>query len=155
MKTLLFLLTSTFYCSWLCAQTDTTVTDTTRNVYKGLSIKKYYAANTSSSHDVIANCKPCILLFYDSNGKLLSKSIKYTDAIVGYYIEYHPNGKVKLIGHYKENPTDDWNNLWDRGYGRKDGVFTYFGADGKKLYAEYWQNGQFIKQSPEQRKTEI
>lgn len=180
MKALIFMLTAILYCSLLCAQTDTTITDTTRSVYKALPVIRYYPANraTPPSDDketisinsvlvrksayttmqplnAITACKPCILLSYNKEGRLLSKSINYTDAIVGYYIEYHPNGKAKLIGHYKENPTGDWNDLWNRGYARKDGVFTYFDERGIKLYSEYWKNDEFVKQVPEQSKAEI
>lgn len=180
MKTLMFLLTATLYCSLLFSQTELADTDTTRSVYKdlpvindhpikgslhpvnngwisvnGVLVKRNAYTNKQEPLNAVAACKPCIFLFHGADGKLLSKSIKYTDAFVGYYIEYYPNGKAKVIGHYKENPTNDWNNLWERGYGRKDGAFTYFDDGGKKLYAEYWQNDQFIKQVPEQKKTEI
>jgi hypothetical protein len=163
------------------AQVDTTMTDTTKSVYKGLETKKFYSVGYSSSstdgimvykindkevsksyydkyHDTWKNmetCKPCILETFDLNDKLIYKGIQYTDCPVGFLIEYFPNGKVKLIGHYKENESGDWNNAWDTGFCREDGAFTYFNDKGQKLYSEYWKAGQFIKQIPEQSKTEL
>jgi antitoxin component YwqK of YwqJK toxin-antitoxin module len=163
------------------AQVDATMTDTTKSVYKGLITKKFYNIGYSSSstngvtvykmndkevtksnydkyHNTWKNmetCKPCILETYDINNKLLKKGIQYTDCPVGFWIEYFPNGKVKLIAHYKENENGDWNNAWDRGFCRPDGAFTYFNDRGQKLYTEYWREGQFIKQIPEQAKTEL
>ena len=168
-------------CASLFSQVDTAMTDTTRSVYQGLKTLKFYDANFSyvykagrRSYEVnnkrvskgdydkyhspwknMEVCKPCILEAYDTKDILIRKSIQYTDCPVGFLIDYFPNGKVKVIGHYKENESDDWNDLWDRGFCRKDGVFTYFNDKGQKLYNEAWKDGQFIKQFPEQKKTEL
>lgn len=168
-------------CNLSFAQIDLTKTDTTKSVYKGLETRKFYRVGYSSSsingvttyklndnevskstydkyHDTWKNmetCEPCILMTYDINENLLYKGIQYTDCIVGFWIEYFPNGKVKLIGHYKENESGNWKNSWGIGLCRPDGAFTYFNESGEELYTEYWKNGQFIKQFPEQTKTEL
>jgi antitoxin component YwqK of YwqJK toxin-antitoxin module len=182
MKGTSLLLLITLICKLTFAQVDLTKTDTTKSVYKGLATRKFYSVRYSSSstngvttyklndkevskstYDKYNNtwenmetCKPCILMTYDMNDKLLFKGIQYTDCAVGFWIEYYPNGKVKLIGHYKENITGDWTNAWERGFcSREDGVFTYYNDNGEELYSEYWKDGQFIKQVPEQSKTEL
>lgn len=181
MKQTALILLMTLIFKLTFAQIDLTKTDTTKFIYKGLETRKFYRVGYSSSstngvttyklndkevskstydkyHSTWKNmetCKPCVLMTYDMNDKLLYKGIQYTDCPVGFWIEYFPNGKVKLIGHYKENESGDWNNAWDRGFCRQDGAFTYFNESGEELYTEYWKNGQFIKQVPEQNKTEL
>jgi hypothetical protein len=120
--------------------------------------KEVDKATYEKYHDTwgtIETCKPCIVLAYDYNDKLLHKGIQYMDCPVGYWIEYFPNGKVKLIGHFKENEAGNWENAYERGFCREDGVWTYFNETGKQLFSEYWKDGQFIKQVPEQSKTEL
>jgi len=181
MKQTELILLLTFICNLTFAQIDLTKTDTTKSAYKGLETRKFYRVGYSSSstngvttyklndkevskstydkyHSTWKNmetCKPCVLMTYDMNDKLLYKGIQYSDCRVGFWIEYFQNGKIKLIGHYKENESGDWNNAWDRGFCRPDGAFTYFNETGEELYTEYWKNGQFIKQVPEQTKTEL
>jgi hypothetical protein len=181
MKRAIYTILIWFICTLTFAQIDTTMTDTTKSVYKGLLTKKFYKVNYSSSlingvtvykinnnevtksnydkyHDNWINmetCKPCILKTYDINNKLLYKGIQYTDCRVGFWIEYFPNGKVKLIAHYKENESSDWNNAWNRGFCKLDGACTYFNDKGQINYTEYWKQGEFIKQIPEQTKTEL
>jgi hypothetical protein len=176
-----FLILAVLFCTQIFSQADTTKTDTTKSVYKGLTTKKFYSLGYSTQsknnvttykinekevdmttynkyHDTWKNmetCEPCILLTYDYDDKLLYKGIQYTDCPVGFWIEYFPNGKVKIIGHYKENESGNWQNAYDRGFCREDGAWTYFNETGDKLYSEYWKNGQFIKQEPEQPKTEL
>ncbi len=181
MKRTSIALFTTLICNMTFAQVDLTKTDTTKSVYTGLEIRKFYRVGYSSSstdgkttyklndkevskstydkyHDTWKNmetCKPCILVTYDINDKLLYKGIQYTDCPVGFWIEYFPNGKVKLIGYYKENTSGNWDSAWDRGFCRPDGTFTYFNDKGEELYSEYWKDGQFLKQVPEQAKTEL
>ena len=170
-------------CQLTFAQVDLTKTDTTKSVYIGLETKKFYQPEgdysrriqkgdttythggkeiSKSTYDKfdsawknMETCKPCILMTYDINDILLRKTIQYTDCPVGFCIEYFPNGKVKLIGHYKENDSGDWKDAQDRGFCREDGAFTYFNEKGEELYSEYWKDGQFLKQVPEQDKTEL
>jgi hypothetical protein len=41
--------------------------------------------------------------------------------------------------------------LWDRGYcSVRDSVWMYYNDKGDTLYQEYWNDGEFIKQVPEQ-----
>lgn len=157
-------------------QTDTTT------VYKGLETKKFYSVGLSSNtingrgtYEVngkkvaqstyekymstwenMKTCCPCILKTYDEKDVLIKEAVSCTDCGVGVFTEFYPNGKVKLSGRYKENPTGNWDDLWKRGFCNvRDGKWTYFNENGDTLYAEYWQDGKFIKQIPEQNKTEI
>jgi hypothetical protein len=181
LQKLIFFLIATFFYKLSFSQADIVMADTTKSVYKNLTIRKFYSLGYSTSsrdnittykindkevdkgtydkyHSTWKNmetCKPCILLTYDYNDKLLTKGIQYTDCIVGFWIEYFPSGKVKLIGHYKENVTGNWDSAYDKGFCRPDGIWSYFSEQSKKLYSEIWKDGQFVKQVPEQSKTEL
>lgn len=151
-------------------------------VYKGLETKKFYSVGLSSqttngkgTYEVngkkvskstyekyqstwknMETCCPCILKSYDENDILIREAISCTDCGVGWIKTYYNNGKVKLSGSYKENPTGDWTDIWNRGYcSVPDGQWTYFNVSGDTLYSEFWDNGAFIKQVPEQSKVEI
>ncbi len=152
------------------------------SIYKGLKTKKFYSvkilahtSNGKTSYEAngkkvskstyskyestwknMETCCPCILKSYDENNVLLREAVSCTDCRVGVYKEFYPNGKVKLNGRYKENPTGNWDNLFERGYcSVKDGKWSYFNDKEDTLYSEYWNNGEFIKQVPEQKTNEI
>jgi antitoxin component YwqK of YwqJK toxin-antitoxin module len=151
-------------------------------VYNGLETKKFYSVGLSSqttnvegTYEVngkkvsksiydkyestwknMETCCPCILKSYDENDVLIREAVSCTDCGVGVFKEFYPNGKVKLTGRYKENPTGNWKNIWDRGYcSVADGQWTYFNEKGDRLYSEFWKNGEFVKQVPEQKTNEI
>src|SRR5690606_15139948 len=101
-------------------------------------------------------CCPCILKSYDENDNLIRESVSCTDCGVGWFKTYYKNGIVKVSGSYKENPTGNWNNIWNRGYcSVPDGEWTFFDQNGDTLFSEFWSNGQFIKQYPEQDSIEV
>lgn len=154
----------------------------TGTVYKNLETRKSYAVNLISRngegkiiyevngkkvskqvydkyHSTWKNmvtCCPCILKSYDENDILLRESVSCADCEVGWFKDYFPNGNLKLKGNYKENPTGNWKNIWDRGYCNvPDGEWIYFNENGETLYSEFWDNGVFIKQFPEQSFAEI
>jgi len=183
MKRTSLILFITLICNLTFAQVDLAKTDTTKSIYKGLTTKKFYPVGTVSfsenngvitywlnsrkkisksaydkyhdSWENVETCTPCILMTYDINDKLISKGIQYMDCPVGFWIEYFQSGKVKFIGHYKENEKGDWNNAEKSGFCRPDGAFTYFNEKGEELYSEFWKDGDFIAQVPEQTKTEL
>ncbi len=150
----------------------------TGTVYKDLEARKFYSVSyftngsrfeingktvSKSTYDKykatwenMETCCPCILKSYDENDLLLSETVACTDCAVGSFKTFYPNGKVKLSGRYKENPTGDWNNIWARGYcSVPDGEWNYFNEKGDTLYSEFWNDGNFIKQIPEQKTNEI
>jgi hypothetical protein len=151
-------------------------------VYKNLDTSKYYdvklsaisingGATYEANRKIISkttydkydslkknrmNCAPCILETYDENDLLLQKSVSCTHCFVGWFEAYFPNGNLKVKGSYKENPTDDWEDIWKSEYcSVKHGKWTYFSEIGDSLYSEYWDNGSFIKQIPEQTELDI
>lgn len=154
-------------------------------VYKNLKVVKYYFINLLSAETIIGgdttyqangkeinkttydkylisrqdwqNCCPCIIESYDENDNLLAESVSCGgECIVGWLKGYYPNGKMRFIGSYKENPTEDWSNIWERNYcSIKNGLWIYFDENGDTLYSELWDNGEFVKQDPEQNKAEI
>jgi len=158
------------------AQLDTTT------VYKGLKTKKFYSVSlfsqtyngtgtykvngkqvSKSTYDKyksawknMETCCPCILKTYDENDVLLSEVVSCKDCGVGVFKEFYQNGNVKLSGRYKENATGNWDSIGERGFcSVPDGQWTYFDNKGDTLYLEFWEDGRFIKQIPEQKATEI
>lgn len=172
-----WLLFSVVFCTTVCgtyAQTGT--------VYGPLSAKKFYSVSLSSYaegritvYEVngrrvnrgiyqkyesawknMETCCPCLLKVYDENDLLLKEYAACTDCVVGVYREFYEDGKLKLEGHYKENPSRNWNNIWARGYcSVPHGEFIYYNTDGKLSHKEFWEAGSFVKQSPESGRTEI
>lgn len=122
----------------------------------GRKISKRVYKKYKSIRDNIEKCTPCILETYDENDVLLRKGVSYQDCGVGRFETFHPNGELKSQGSYKENPTGDWTDIWNRGYCNIPiGKWSYFNEKGEFLYADYWENGEFIKQVPEQKKVEV
>jgi antitoxin component YwqK of YwqJK toxin-antitoxin module len=141
--------------------------DTMKTIYKNLPVKKFYSVNTmtimnngaltymaegktidkatyekyESSVSNFKNCKPCIMETYDAKEVLMNRAIKYLDCPVGYWINYYPSGKIKTIGHYRENESDIWDPLWDAGYCMKHGTWTEYDEKGKVTKFEIYNFG--------------
>lgn len=141
--------------------------DTIKTSYKDLQVKKFYSIMTESlsvngktvykangkevtkdkydlynnSRNAMQECTPCILETYDENAKLQSKAVQYKDCNVGYYIGFFPSGKVKTIGHYRENESAVWEPLWDNGYCIKHGRWLEYNEKGKLVKTEYYDFG--------------
>jgi antitoxin component YwqK of YwqJK toxin-antitoxin module len=129
-----------------------------RDVYEvnGKRVGKQKFQEYQSTRKNIATCRPCILKSYDENENLIREMVSYSDCGVGWFRTYYTNGNLKRSGTYKENPTGDWNDIWNRGYcSVPNGQWTYFKENGDTLYSEFWDNGVFIKQVPEQSEVEI
>jgi antitoxin component YwqK of YwqJK toxin-antitoxin module len=154
----------------------------TTTIYKNLVRKKFYAVSTGYTsgsgkteyrvngkpsdkksyekyHATWANmetCTPCILQFYNTGDTLIQEAIMYTDCHVGWIRQYYPNGKLKVTGRYKENPTGNWDDAFDRGFcSVRDGQWVYYDTNGDTMYSESWNNGEFLRQFPEQDSVEI
>jgi antitoxin component YwqK of YwqJK toxin-antitoxin module len=134
----------------------TTVNGKTIYTVNGKTVDKATYDKYSIYWENMSNCCPCILEFYDINDKLIRESVQCTDCPVGYSKTFYENGKVQLYAQYKENSTGNWDNIFDRGYCHvPDGEWTYFSENGDTLYQEFWKDGQFIQQIPEQTKLEV
>jgi hypothetical protein len=172
MKKLTILFFATFVFNQLFGQAEPS------SVYGDLPTKKFYGVSTSRSGNVywidgvkvekavydkyhaaweeFGNCCPCILLTYDKDDVLLTEAVQCTDCFVGYYKEFYPNGRLKLQGHYKENPTDDWKGIYEKGYCNvKDGKWIYYDENGQVIKVETWKDGDFVEQKPIGNKPEI
>lgn len=141
--------------------------DTMKTIYKNLPVLKFYTISTetmtengvvvykaggkvvdkatfevyTSSSANMTQCKPCIMETYDKNNVLASRAVKYLDCPVGYWINYYPSGKIKTIGHYRENESDIWDPLWDAGYCMKHGTWTEYDEKGKVISRELYDFG--------------
>jgi len=154
----------------------------TNTVYKNLEVRKFYSVGTSSSTtggrttykinnrsvkkaiydkyndtwENMATCCPCILKSYNENDILLTEAVSCTDCGVGYYKEFYPNGQLKLKGQFRENSTNNWKDIYGRGYcSIQDGMWLYFNDKGQINYIEIWDDGNFIEQRPKSNKIEI
>jgi antitoxin component YwqK of YwqJK toxin-antitoxin module len=152
------------------------------SIYQNLETKKIYSVSLSFSNEKGINrykindkkvsestynkynaysgnmktCTPCILKIHNEDDILIKEGVYYTDCQIGSFKDFYPNGKTKLSGQYKENNTGNWEGIYKRGLCNvADGQWTYFNEQGKILYSEFWQDGAFIKQIPEQENTEI
>jgi hypothetical protein len=104
----------------------------------------------------LSNCLPCIVQYMDRNDNIFLEGIFYTDACVGWFKEYYPNGKLKLQGQYTENTSGNWNTVFAEGnIHKQNGQWIYYDESGAFHHVEYWNNGEFIKQEPEQTIFEI
>lgn len=152
------------------------------SAYKNLEIKKHYSAgpyssfydyngtyeingikvdstsyiNFSESWKSIPNCKPCILQTYGEYDIIITEAVSFLNNKIGYFKEFYPNGQLKTSGYYKENKS----GIWDSTYLKDSvnipvGLWTYYNEKGENNYTEQWDNGSFIKQTPEQLKPEI
>ena len=157
--------------------------DTAKTVYTGLETKTFYAVRqlrggtpngngrfevngrriSKSTYDKyllgwenMKTCCPCILRTYNEYDVLLQEAVSCTDCRVGSFKEFYPNGIVKWSGQYKENPTGNWDGICNRGYcSIRVGQWIHFNEKGDTLYSEFWKDGQFVKQIPEQDKSEL
>ena len=147
-------------------------------VYKKLETKKYYDVNLSisraeegwyiykanekevskstynkysSTKENYGKCCPCILQKYNEYEILIEEAVRCGDCLLGWYKDYYLNGKLKLEGNYKYvMPTKDGPpcNI-------PHGQWTYFNKKGDTSYLEFWDNGEFLKQVPEQNTIEM
>ena len=172
----LFITLSTIFCQAFCQLDSSTIYKNLKTVTYyplNLSAETYYGQSTTyeangkeidkstyekyhSSRENWNECCPCLVKSYNEHETLLSESISCGECYVGWLKVYYPTGGVKFIGSYKENPTGNWNNIPRRNYCNiKNGLWIYFEENGDTLYSELWNNGEFIKQNPEQNITEI
>jgi antitoxin component YwqK of YwqJK toxin-antitoxin module len=166
MKTALLLFSALFLSSFAFAQKDAEKT-----VYKNLEVKRFYSVTTESnvvkgvevykgngkiitkaqfekfnaSRSNMESCKPCMLETYNENEKLVTKAVQYVDCCVGTWTGYYPSGKIRTSGHYRENETGAWDQLWDHGYCIKHGTWTEFAENGKTIKTEKYNFGSLVE----------
>ncbi len=145
--------------------------DSVVSIYKNLEVKKFYnvyltvdtlngkaiykAENKIIDKNIydkykatrknIENCKPCIIETYDVNEKLIYRAAKFEDCPVGEWISYYPNGKIKEIGHYRENDTGNWEDLWNSAYCIKHGSWIFYDEKGKVTKTENYSFGNLVE----------
>ncbi len=176
-KLILLVFASLFWVKAIYSQNDSSIEN-----YANFRVQKYYQVNLketqkgkkskyfvndrrisksefekfNSDKDRIGNCIPCIVERYNENDILIKQAYQYTDCYIGFYKEFYPNGKIKKEGQFKENLTEDWEDLSERGLcSKKTGKWIFYSENGDTLYSEFWGNGEFIKQVPEQTTNEI
>jgi antitoxin component YwqK of YwqJK toxin-antitoxin module len=99
-----------------------------------------------NANDNLGKCTPCYMETLSKDGTLLHAGVQYTDCVVGEWTEYYPDGKVKVKGQYKENPTEKWNNIWKRGYcSVKEGTWTYYDENGNVTKTEKYKDNVLVQ----------
>lgn len=99
-------------------------------------------------------CCPHIIQYHDQN-KILLQEITTCNGFE-WIKDYYPNGNLKMCRQFKEYK-DFTKGFKENPFNSsiRDGIWSYFNENGDTLYNEFWQDGFFIKQVPEQLKTEI
>jgi antitoxin component YwqK of YwqJK toxin-antitoxin module len=146
--------------------------DTVKSSYRDLPVKVFYSVKTTSAtvdgkivyrgngkiiskeqfekfnsyRKNLDECAPCILETYDENDKIVIRAAQYKDCCVGSWIGFYPNGKMKTIGHYRENETGIWDPLWDHGYCIKHGTWTELDKNGKPVKIEKYNYGSLVEE---------
>ena len=103
---------------------------------KTISPELYFEIKEVNAKASVAQCKPCFLEVYDITGKIIRKSISYTDCPVGKEITYFSNGKIKSIGYWRDNIGATWRDF-------KCGLtgdWLYYNEDGKIVKIECHDN---------------
>lgn len=73
--------------------------------------------------------------------------LSYNECHVGSYTGFYPSGKIKVTGHYKENTTDDWSDLKNRGFcSVQDGEWKEYSEDGTLTKTYVYENGEVVKE---------
>ena len=106
--------------------------------------------------------------FYQENGQLEFRS-NYKDGKWDGFIEFfNEDGLFWFKNCYKNGEEINMSYCYKRFYenlqfrskgnvknDKKEGLWEYFDENGDTLYSEFWDNGVFIKQLPEQTEVEI
>lgn len=90
-------------------------------------------------------CRPCYRKTYNEHEKLISEGPEYAGCAIGKWIEYYPDGKLKVTGHYKVNDTDDWDEIWKRGYcSVQEGIWLYYDENGNVIKIQRYKDGELV-----------
>lgn len=101
-------------------------------------------------------CCPCLYQSYNDSDVLIYEAVTCGECVIGKYSEFYNNGKLKVKGQFATTNQKDFDKLYRSGQcDLKTGEWVYFKNNGETSYSEFWNNGIFIKQVPEQNKTEI
>ncbi|MES2617140.1 MAG: hypothetical protein V4613_04630 [Bacteroidota bacterium] len=101
-------------------------------------------------------CCPCLYQSYNDSDVLVYEAVTCGECAIGKYSEFYNNGKIKVRGQYETTNQKNFNKLYKSGNcSIKNGQWVYYKDNGDTAYSEFWDNDKFIKQVPEQNKTEI
>jgi antitoxin component YwqK of YwqJK toxin-antitoxin module len=104
-----------------------------------------------------STCCPCLVqTFYPEDDALYTEEVRCEGVRTGSYKQFYRDGNIMIQGQYKNTKKQEW-MYPDQGknYDIPDGEWYFFSGTGDTLYTEYWDNGQFINQVPEQDYSQI
>lgn len=116
-----------------------------RYFVNGEEVRKIIYDSYKKFWDNIGKCKPCFLRTYNTDDILVREGVQFMDCGVGSFREYYPSGVTKIIGSYKINKTGNWEQLFQKGYCRMVGKWTYYGPAGNVLKTEDYIDGQLVE----------
>lgn len=94
----------------------------------------------------VKNCQPCQVYTYNDQQQLKHVSVQFEECLVGPFTEYYLDGRLKVEGNFKSNPSTDWSNLRLRGLcSVREGEWKYYSDNGKLEVVETYQNGKIIQ----------
>lgn len=92
------------------------------------------------------NCKPCEVYTYNAKEELKHVVIQYEGCLLGPFKEFYSDGKIKVEGNFKANPSNDYSNLRLRGLcSMREGFWNYYNESGKLQTVETYENGSLVK----------
>jgi antitoxin component YwqK of YwqJK toxin-antitoxin module len=92
------------------------------------------------------NCKPCEVYTYNVKDELKHVVIQYEGCLLGPFIEYYSDGKIKVECNFKSNPSNDYSNLRLRDLcSMREGNWSYYNESGKIQTIETYENGSLVK----------
>lgn len=98
--------------------------------------------------DAAGACKPCLLYTYNDKDQLKYVAFQYEDCLCGSYVEYYPDGGMKVQGQFKQNTNDVWQNIKSMDVCNiRDGLWTYYTETGEVLRVETYVDGKIIDKS--------
>jgi hypothetical protein len=109
----------------------------------GKEISKEQYMKYKENWAITEQCHPCVMVTYDHLDRIKHQAIQYFDCLVGDYIEYYPDGKIKTKGAFKIPPGNDWSNLKLRQLcSVRDGKWIYYNESGKAELIETYVDGR-------------
>ncbi|HUH73882.1 MAG TPA: hypothetical protein VLZ75_05690 [Chitinophagales bacterium] len=120
---------------------------TTGKVYlaNGQAISKDKHDFYKESWKKAQNCQPCEVYTYNANEQLKHVVVQYEGCLLGPFKEYYSDGKIKVEGNFKSNPSNDYSNLRLRGLcSMREGFWNYYNESGKLQTVETYENGSLV-----------
>lgn len=116
----------------------------------GKTISKEEYDKKYNAQKIYEECAPCYLRTF-KNQALVSEGTFYKTCPVDRIVNYDTSGKISSILNFMTNAEKGWITYSIHNCGSYHGSSYYMDSTGDTLYQEIWEEGQFIRQVPEQK----